>query len=75
MGAICKESIRRSDTQLATKKPRVEPTLAQQEEADFHAVEDVAYASRPPSSSWISFSTCVQILVVGLTIFPMRCVR
>ena len=75
MGAISKASIRRSDTQLATKRPCVEPTPAQQEEADFCAAEDVAYASRPPSSSWISFNTCVLILVVSLTVFLMRCVR
>ena len=45
MGAICKESIERSDAQLATKRPRVEPTPTQKEEADIHAAEDAIYAS------------------------------
>ena len=55
MGAISKESIRRSDVQLAAKRPYVKPTPAQQNEATFHATEgaakDATYASQPSSSS------------------------
>ena len=45
IGAISKESIRRSDAQLVAKWPRVELTLDQQDETDFLAAADVAYAT------------------------------
>ena len=78
MGTISKESIRKSDAQLATKRPRVESTLT-----------DAAPASRPSfappsSSSEIEVSLtaimdqlqfmCADLVVI-LTIFLMRCVR
>ena len=50
IGTISKESIRRSDAQLATKWPRVKPTPTQQEDAAFRATKDAAYASRLSSS-------------------------
>ena len=53
MGAITQGSLRRSDAQLAAKakRPRDESTPAYQEEAAFCAAKDVAYASRPSSTS------------------------
>ena len=90
MGAISKESLQRSDAQLAARRPHVGPTPAQQEAATFRAAEDVAFASQPSSSYAPSSSSEVEaslaaimdqiqhmllILVVVLTIFLMRCVR
>ena len=66
MGAISKESIRRSDTQLVAKQPYVEPTLGQQDEATFRAVEDATYAFRPSSSSTPSFSSGVEASLAAI---------
>ena len=82
-GAMCKESIRRSVAQLTVKRPCVEAS-------DVAPTNPVTPSSQPSSSSapsssfrapislwksWINFSICVLILVVVLTIFPMRCVK
>ena len=77
MGAIIKESIWRSAAQLVAKRPHVKMTDA--------APTSRPFSSSAPSSSsrvdvyltasWSSFSTCVLILVVILTIFFMRCVK
>ena len=44
MGAISKESMR-SDAQLATKRPHVEPTSTQQEEAAFRTTKEAAFCT------------------------------
>ena len=77
MGAMSKESIRRIAEWMTTKQPHVETM-------------DVTLPLDPPLhmpflpllgqislslTSWISFSTCVLILVIVLTICVMGCVR
>ena len=65
-GAISKESIWKSDVQLVAKRPHVEPTLAQQEEAAFRVARDAAYAFRPASSSTSSSSFGVEASLVAI---------
>ena len=77
MGTMSKESIRRIAEWMTTKQPHVETM-------------DVTLPLDPPLhmpflpllgqislslTSWISFSTCVLILVIVLTICVMGCVR
>ena len=66
MCAISKKSIWRSEAQLAAKRPCVEPTPAQQEEADICAAEDATYASQPPSSSTQSSSSRVEASLAAI---------
>ena len=66
MGAISKESIWRSDAQLPTKWPHVEPTPAQQEEVDICATEDATFASRPSFSSTSSSSFRVEAFFAAI---------
>ena len=55
IGAINKESIRRSDVQLAAKQPRVESTST-----------DVAPASRPSSSSAPPSSSRAEVSLIAI---------
>nr|POF03427.1 hypothetical protein CFP56_68979 [Quercus suber] len=66
MEAINKESICKSNEQLAAKWPHVEPTPAQQEEVAFRAVKDAAYISRPSSSSAPSCSSGVEASLTAI---------
>ena len=77
MGAISKEYIWRSATQLAAKQPRMEPSDAapSSRPSSSFAPSSSFKATSPLLTSWSSFSTCVLILVVILTIYLIRCVR
>lgn len=59
MGAIGKESMARSSSQMVAKseQPQDDATPAQWEEAEFRATEDAAYAHRPSSSAPSSSSS------------------
>jgi len=80
MVAISKEFVRRSDTQLATMRPRwslLQQMLLLPLDPFPHRflplfLLELRSLSLP---TWISFSSSVLISVVVLTIFPMRCVK
>ena len=68
IGAISRESIRRSNAQLAAKakQPHDESTHAQQEEAAFHDAEDAVFAPQSPSSSAPSSSSRVRVTLAAI---------
>lgn len=65
MGSVNKEFLIRSSTEIMTKakRPQQEPTLTQREEAEFHAMEDDAYASHPSSSIRVEASLAVILAI------------
>ena len=62
MGAIGKESLVRSSTQLMAKakRPHQESTPIQREKVEFRAVEDATYTCQPSSSSTPPSSSGVE---------------
>ena len=80
MGAIIKESIRRSVVQLVSKQPLVEmtdatPTTPSSQPSSLSALSSSSRVDVSLTDIWSNFNTCVLILVVVLTICLMRCVK